>query len=304
MLLKNFFENSFEMIGRKLNLVLHAGTPKTGTTSLQFFLKINEELLNKQGYLFTSYSTITYDPKHQWLVNGMLDANEDFIVEHFRTIFLKLNPDTHTIILTAEGIYNHWRDYSNAGKNIIKVIGDFFNLKIILFLREPVSFIESLYLQMLKNPQMELVWCYGRNISLTSMLKNDWFKNQLNYLGFIDDVVDWYGAGSLILFKYEKSLTIQYFCDLFNIKNFIEYNIEENLRLNYFTVMSIRLINLCKLNSKEKLRIVNMSKFLGERFFYFIPKYHCSKLEKEIIIDYFKQQKEVLKEKFKIDFFY
>ena len=36
-----------------MKCILHIGTEKTGTTSLQAFLNLNREILAEQGYLFT-----------------------------------------------------------------------------------------------------------------------------------------------------------------------------------------------------------------------------------------------------------
>lgn len=54
-------------ISRRLKLILHAGTPKSGTTSLQFFMAKNRKELKEKGILYPDhFLKNVYAPKHQW----------------------------------------------------------------------------------------------------------------------------------------------------------------------------------------------------------------------------------------------
>ena len=59
----------------KPDLLLHVGTPKTGTTSLQFALHKSHDLLLRCGILYPDVELHPAPPKHQWIASQLL-ANE------------------------------------------------------------------------------------------------------------------------------------------------------------------------------------------------------------------------------------
>lgn len=252
------FEKKLEKLtkDKRLNLILHSGTPKTGTTSLQFFMNNNFDILKSEGYLYPKAYINTPAPKHQWIVSLLMSNNFDkffdYILDIYNQAILK---NTHTIILSTEGVYNHWWDYSPESKLILKLLGKYFNLKIWVFFREPISFFNSLYRQYLKNPQINLVDCYGKNLSFSEMLKDKWFIKHLDYLGFIYDCEDLFGEDNIKVFNYSKDI-IKDICEELDIK--IEYKDvkRENIGQSEIAVELLRVINQYKLNPEDKAKVV------------------------------------------------
>lgn len=280
---------------RKLNIILHAGAPKTGTTSLQFFLKANSDALQKNGYLYTSCSTNTYAPKHQWLIKGLNTENENLLIDHFKEILERVDDSIHTIILSTEGIFNHWFDFTPESKSFLVVIHEFFNMRIDLWLRSPVSFIESYYVQNIKNPRTKRFGCYSHNISLENMMNIPWFHKHLDYVGFIWDVESIVGESNVKTYTYVPDKTLETFCIENNMNLTTKKNPKENIGLRSATVTLFRLVNTFRIPTAIRKIVVNSIRKYEKYLFPFSPKYSCSQKVKDQVERLFAFQKEPLK---------
>jgi hypothetical protein len=240
----------------RLKLVIHGGTPKTGTTTLQFFFHQNRQKLLEAGILYPEVYMNTYAPKHQWLMRSLILADEEILIRQFENIFSQLENDTHTIILSTEGVYNHWNDYGPEGKSFLGVLAELFSTEIWIWFRSPVSFLNSLFRQYLKNPQV-VADCYGRDKSLEEMLQDSWFTGHLDYLGFVFDVESVLGKSNLKIFHHNEDILAQ-------VQNALGLNTgwkmpeRENIGLNETTISLLRIINRFPLNVEEKEKCVNL----------------------------------------------
>lgn len=173
--------------GKPRRLILHAGTPKTGTTSLQWHLDRQRAALAKEGVWYPPSSNQQgKEPKHQRLVSVLMGANEAAFVEYIEESLRDMPASTHTVILTTEGIYNHWRDYPPRVKSLLRHLACLFDFEMCVWFREPVAFATSLYAQYLTNPQMQgpQANVYGRDVGFEEAMRDDWFRGQLDFLGF------------------------------------------------------------------------------------------------------------------------
>jgi hypothetical protein len=130
---------------QKLKLIIHAGTPKTGTTSLQTYLDTKQYKLRSKGILYPhnlEKLQNTSAPKHQWF-----EKNLESFLENFKNIISQVQKNTHTIILSSEGIYNDWWDFPDESKKILSELSNLFDIEIWVWFREPLLFIESYYKQ-------------------------------------------------------------------------------------------------------------------------------------------------------------
>jgi len=126
---------------KKIKLILHAGTPKTGTTSLQFFMDKERNLLEKYKINYPSLYSNTYAPKHQWLVSILMENNFEELYNYIAKIYnLSISKNLNTIFLSTEGIYNHWQDYSDEAKTILSVISKYFHFTIFYFIENLTLF--------------------------------------------------------------------------------------------------------------------------------------------------------------------
>ncbi|MGH8559564.1 MAG: hypothetical protein ACRESZ_19360, partial [Methylococcales bacterium] len=236
-------------------IILHAGTPKTGTTSMQFFLANRHADLKLQGYLYPSNYSDTYEPKHQLLVSALLDNDVNSLIEEFHKILKQLTNGISTIILSTEGIYNHWFDFSQEAKYNLTVIDNYFELNLWVWLREPCHFIESLYCQYLKNQKLPRVACYGQNWTLNEMLNNSWFTKHLDYLGFIYEIDALLGKDKIKIFPHQEN-NIGVLGEQLNIDYDSNTNSRENIKFCKTTVELLRIINRHSLGQPDRCAVL------------------------------------------------
>ena len=88
---------------RKLKLIIHAGTPKTGTTNLQTYFNKNQRKLRNKGILYPHNLQKLQNssaPRHQWFEKNLVVTHLDYFLENFKNIISQVSVDTHTIILS------------------------------------------------------------------------------------------------------------------------------------------------------------------------------------------------------------
>ena len=73
-----------------MKIILHAGTPKTGTTSLQLFLHTHHDALLDRGILYPRAGIAPPpEPKHQWMIGDLMSGD----ISHFTaTLEAALSP--------------------------------------------------------------------------------------------------------------------------------------------------------------------------------------------------------------------
>ncbi|WP_294956226.1 hypothetical protein [Sulfurovum sp.] len=269
--LDNFdeIENSIKEIASQFpdntKLILHAGTPKTGTTTLQFFWDKYQDILLEQGVLYAQRDTSSFAPKHQWMVGTLQSNNFTGFLDQFDQATQKRNENTHTILLSTEGIYNHWWDYSPEAKYFLHILGQYFKLDIWVWFRDPVSFAESLYRQYLKNPRVKGINCYGKDLTLNEMLEDDWFVGHLDYVGFLQECEALLGSSHIKVFNM-KTDVVTSACKALNVA--ID-NIEierHNEKLSCTLIEALRIFNRSELPFKEKEDLVNMLYKIDEKY--------------------------------------
>ncbi len=291
---------------RRLNLILHAGTPKTGTTTLQFFLDANATMLQEQGFLYPKEYLNTPAPKHQWLVSYLRNDHIEKFAKKLETIYKTATEteDIHTIILSTEGIYNHWWDYSDQAKLILKRLNRYFNLSIVVYFREPLSFVDSLYRQYLKNPKMKDIAPYGKNLTFAQMYEIEWFRDHLDYLGFIKQCEYLVGKERVHAIAYSNEI-VEKFCKVVGIpysKERIKTIARKNKAHSDAVVEILKYINQYDLSIKEKQTVVNTLSILDETLSQYSEKRNYSIDMKEEIENLTAKQRSILNERYHISF--
>lgn len=241
--------------GRRRRLILHAGTPKTGTSSLQWLLGNNRRLLADNGFWYPEPSE-TKMPKHQQLV-GLLRHGEPTTFAGYIESALSGMPDTaHTIFFTTEGIFNHWWDYPPRAKALLRHLASHFDFELWVWFRDPVGFATAFFLQNLKNPQQDDVTrdAYGRDIDFREALDGPWFLRHLDYLGFLYEAQELFGHERVKAFPYEgdtvaaalRHLEIDFLpCEAH----------EKNVSMRALGVEIVRIVNRYNLPARDKVRV-------------------------------------------------
>ncbi len=190
--------------GRRRRLILHTGTPKTGTSSLQFHLAGNRGTLAERGVWYPP-PDLTGEPKHQQLVPLLIRADERAFVGYVDAALADMPEATHTIVFSTEGIFNHWWDYPAESKALLRHLAGWFDFELCVWFREPVSFAASLYAQYLRNPEVQGAASnvYGRDIDFADAMDDDWFRRHLDYLGFWYETRELFGDDRVQAFLFD-----------------------------------------------------------------------------------------------------
>lgn len=255
--------------GHKLKLIIHAGTPKTGTTSLQTYLDKRQRKLRGKGILYPhNLEKLQHPtaPKHQWFEKNLVTTHLAYFLENFKNIIAQVKEDTHTIILSSEGIYNCWWDFPEASKAILGELRALFETEIWVWFREPIAFIESYYKQCIRNPRIESNPCYGKDLSFAEMLDVPWFAQHLNYQGFVTDCQDLFGEDKVLVFKYDGDVVQELIQKLGLATPSDNPTPRQNNSLNNASIALLKTINQYDLKAKDKELLIPHLKAMNEVF--------------------------------------
>ena len=251
--------NTHQQKTQKLKLIIHAGTPKTGTTSLQTYLDKKQRKLRGKGILYPhnlEKLKNPHAPKHQWFEKNLVTTNLESFLENFKNILSQVTSDTHTIILSSEGIYNYWWDFPDASKDILSELSKLFDIQLWVWFRDPLTFIESYYKQCIRNPQVDGNPCYGKDLSFADMLKVDWFSKHLDYQGFVDECQKLFGENKVSVFSYEGDVVQEVIKKLGLATAHDNPTPRQNKSLNSASVELLRTINHHNIKAKDKERLI------------------------------------------------
>jgi len=239
----------------RLKLILHVGTPKTGTTSLQSYFDKKQSKLRRKGILYPhNLEKLKHPtaPRHHWFERNLVSENFDYFLENFKNIIAQVQQNTHTIILSSEGIYNHWWDFSDESKSAISQLGDLFDTQVWGWFREPLEFVESYYKQCIRNPKIEGNLCYGRDLSIEQMLDIEWFARHLDYQGFVEQCEGILGEHTVSAFEYKGDVVREVLEKLGLNTPHDNPTPRQNKSLNNQTLALLRSINCFDLSAKDK----------------------------------------------------
>ncbi len=189
-------------------------------------------------------------PKHQWIVDALLAGNGGQFRGKMEEVLAEVNPDTHTIILSTEGLFNHWWDFAAAGRHALASLVDRFSVSVWVWFRDPVSFVRSSYIQMLKNPR-GCISCCGRDLSVNEMLDDHWFSKHLDYIGFLRDVDGVLGHGTAVPFAYHGD-TVRAFLTSLGVEYAEGASLYANRTLGEAGVELLRIFNRHDLLEEKK----------------------------------------------------
>lgn len=182
----------------KNTLLLHIGTPKTGTTSLQRFLFHNVEKMKGYGWDYPDIGKIVQgggmgtsiiNGLHLYKSENRLDTSSDNWISSW--VYIKKQLQQYNVIVSAEDIYE-WETerFIRETKNIYD------NLKVIIYLRRQDLFMESMWNENIK--------CGDCDKSFTESIE-DLSKKECHYLKTLDLISEIVGKKNLIVRVYEKS---------------------------------------------------------------------------------------------------
>ncbi|MFG1396172.1 hypothetical protein [Roseixanthobacter pseudopolyaromaticivorans] len=224
---------------------------------MQLFLHTHRDALLDRGVLYPRAGvTPPPEPKHQWMIGGLMNDDPGLFNTLLDAALKEARADTHTMILSSEGLFHRWWDFSPAGRNALATLAARFPLELWAFFREPVAFVRSFYIQMLKNPA-RLGPCYGQDISVDEMLDIPRFALHLDYIGYIRAVEALLGPGRVRPFHYSGN-TVPDILAALGITDLEPNTSRENQTVGEFGVTLLRLINREPLEVEQKWQAVRL----------------------------------------------
>lgn len=146
-----------------MRLILHAGTHKTGTTSIQKVLADHRDSLRRQGLIYPDGGAAFPNssvPHHKFshILTGVEDGWREKAVAFIAGATESARPGD-ALLISAEPVYRHvfgyagWDRFTDPGywtgrKRYLEVLAGVlrdFEVEVVLFLREKESFSRSLY---------------------------------------------------------------------------------------------------------------------------------------------------------------
>ena len=161
-------------------MIVHIGTHKTGTTSIQETLQSNRDKLAKQGILYPRTDREPWPnlPKHTSVYSAIRKGDENILESERRALLDEFKESgCSTIIISEEGL-------SEPNQNSIdffKYFQNSFDIDVICYLRRQDYFIESLYNQFVRER--------GRKESRSILMFKDGLdvKKRLDYFSILNE---------------------------------------------------------------------------------------------------------------------
>lgn len=197
--------------------VLHIGLPKTATTALQEFLFPNHSQVEYLGKIVGGGPQDQFrDETVREIVNqttreGVFEADLPRCRELFRRHVAPALDRGKVVVWSAEDMTVGARERRTArARNLRHVFGP---SKIVLTLRQPLKFVESMYLHKLKEPQVSRNWRFGqapRYVEMAAWLDQVWHapeRGPLSHLEYAETAelfAEQFGQDNVGIFLFEE----------------------------------------------------------------------------------------------------
>ena len=253
---------------KRRRLILHGGAPKTGTSALQWCLHANRQVLAERGFWYPTPSN-GREPKHQELIAALMATDETRFTECIESALGEMPRGAHTVILSTEGIFNHWWDYSPAAKGMLRCLVDQFDFELCVWFRDPESFAAALYAQYLRNPGTDdAPDVYGRDIDFKEAMRDAWFRRHLDYLGFYYEAQDLFGRERVRAFLFGGD-TVRAFTEQYATGALPGADLPRNDSMREAGVRMMRIANRFPLSPMEHERVEELvfeiDRMIGDR---------------------------------------
>lgn len=199
-------------------LYLHIGTPKTGTSMIQYFMAKNRRVLRKKGYSYPDFGFSFegigknrnahflahkyYDEKN----NRLLDQEKELREKGMERLFKQLESHNN-VVLSDEHIWTGYSPIENFWEDLYqKITSAGHVLKVVVYLRRQDLFIQSYWAQQVKEVSRE---------SFPKYIKAKRYeKSHLHYDEELDKIAAVIGQDNMLVRVYEKG---QYYGDSGNL---------------------------------------------------------------------------------------
>ncbi len=284
-------------------LYIHIGLHKTGTSSIQEFLSVNSEVLQRRKIIYPH--TEKKNNAHYSLAWSLNEKKKKQTELSPRLIWETMEKEFYDkefdkIIISSEA-FSHLSEIEI--KNFYQLVHQY-RPKIILYLRRQDHLIQSVYSQRIKQPK--------NNFSMTI---NEFLLNidyPLNFQGFIESWENYFGIKNLLIRVYEKEQLknglINDFLGCLEINDVNnEYSLPagKNISIERTAIEILRLSSLIQIEEKErrllKRQLLNYFMQSKSKPIYNVHNLISPADRLKLINEYEKSNRYVAKEYFKRD---
>lgn len=189
-------------------LYLHIGTQKTGTTSLQYFLRKNHRILEKYGFSYPifnlDFTNVGKRRNAHFMImryfyeNGRRNTQQEYELQQkgYAWLLEELSQNEN-VILSDEAIWyscdyieNFWENLGNLLENAGHT------LKVIVYFRRQDLFIQSYWMHKVREDEIIPF--------LTYVKKEKYAFSHLDYYTHLEDIASVTGRDSILVRVYEK----------------------------------------------------------------------------------------------------
>lgn len=246
-----------------MRFVVHIGTHKTGTSSIQTFCAANRKELLEQGiyYPTNKYSSRNFNFLAARIARGDLDEPRAFLADAARKAARK---GAHTVLLSAESFYamnsfffrlynrpvgNYWA----SEKHAVEAFRTCFprgEMRILCYLRRQDRQVETVYNQCVKHET-------GFPGTIDDFLPL--MEDMLDYAGHLDLWADAFGAGNIQVRSYDQAADrlipdfLEASVGIQDDKGFRPIKEEANVRLNRDVMEYKRILNRIDMPRHEQV---------------------------------------------------
>lgn len=249
----------------KRQLLLHVGSPKTGTSAIQFSLYSAREYLRSRGILYPEgLIQSAEDPKHQSFFGAIQSANSAKLAASLVKLQSELTDSLHTVVLSSEGFYHHMHEFRKGSWRLIEELGRRYSVRVIVYLRPQAPYLESIYRQYLKNPR-GINAEFGSSMTIQELMAHPRIKQNLDYYDSIRQWAAVLGEDHILVRRYVSDI-VDDFLSLLRVpktKHFLEP--KRNLSVTRDMAELLRSINTSFDDQRRAIIIANMERAIEKK---------------------------------------
>lgn len=171
-------------------IVLHVGMPKTASSAIQVWADANRSAFLARGVDYPA-SKHAQTPKHQALVSGLKNSNLRYLQA------LIEGADKPTLFLSAEGLTNHFYDFSTSALASFRKHVSGSELVVFLITRDRTAWIKSYWKQCLIVPVIP-EFDYGQPFTLSEFSDRPRIRRLADVQQLKLDLATGYGAHRIV----------------------------------------------------------------------------------------------------------
>ena len=187
-------------------LYIHIGTPKTGSSAIQAFLRQNQHVLEEKGVYYPRfpfrYDYVLRNRNGYFLRGERLGSRHPDFVEGMRLIGEAFEKYPN-IILTEEGIWYETRKWHNQLSDIMRKKR--YDVKIIVYIRRQDEYVLSRWNQFIKSYFYKYRDRKTDDAIWENYLQRALKDSKLNYFTTLKRLEEIYGEGNVLVRRYDRS---------------------------------------------------------------------------------------------------